>query len=83
MIISAQVSKYKENPSFMSDTTKSCKVYREEGVMVSTVKEIWNRWHETYKIKMTNILSFWESENQSPSLSYLPMSVLCLEAFFF
>lgn len=40
MIISAPVSRYKENPSFTPDEAKSCKGHREEEATGSTLREI-------------------------------------------
>lgn len=40
VIISAHISKYKENPSFTPDTAKSCKEHGEEEATVSTLREI-------------------------------------------
>lgn len=40
MIISAPVSRYKENPSFTPDEAKSCEGHREEEAMGSTLREI-------------------------------------------
>lgn len=40
MIISAHVSKSKENPSFMPDTAKSCLGHREIEARVSTLTKI-------------------------------------------